>query len=537
LQQFDALPDPRPLTQNDKLRKTDLADLNVSRLEHRAEARRIADTAATVERLMLELQADASARPKTEAQKVHLRELVQQRQILLDKALEVNGLFVGKLRELDQAEQTLLATAAEYDAYLDEQLPWLRNAKPIRLGDISAMPSELGARLAAGDLPGLPRLIVQQLARSPAFWLAAIGAGFLLWRRRAIIVAIESVAPRIGKPTTDRMGHTGRVLGLSLPLAAPLPLLLGVTGWQLQAGGGATELSHALGHALTRVALHLSILLSLGAICLPQGLAAVHFRWPERTLTLLRAQLDLFVWPFVAAVLIVDFAIGIEQVESGGILAKLGLLLGCLPLSWFLYRVFHPRRGVLAHLRSGGEYPMVFRTYPIWYPLAVGSPLASIALAWTGYVYTATAFSYPFLLTLWFLFALVPTNALALRWLRVTRRHLAYDAAMERRRAEQAEAEEQEALGEKGELHFDEPEVDITALSDETRALIRILMLTAAVVGFYLIWFSALPALRIVPNAYHAALAIESNCDWITTDKVFLRFPGLRARHLLRKAL
>jgi potassium efflux system protein len=42
---------------------------------------------------------------------------------------------------------------------------------------------------------------------------------------------------------------------------------------------------------------------------------------------------------------------------------------------------------------------MVFRAYPIWYPLIVGSPLALIALAFTGYVFTATAFSYLFLLT------------------------------------------------------------------------------------------------------------------------------------------
>jgi uncharacterized protein len=42
---------------------------------------------------------------------------------------------------------------------------------------------------------------------------------------------------------------------------------------------------------------------------------------------------------------------------------------------------------------------------------------------------------------------------------------------------------------------------------------------------------------NLVPDAYHAALAIESGCDWITTDKRFLRFAGLRARHPLRKVL
>lgn len=36
-----------------------------------------------------------------------------------------------------------------------------------------------------------------------------------------------------------------------------------------------------------------------------------------------------------------------------------------------------------------------------------------------------------------------------------------------------------------------------------------------------------------VPDAYLAALAIESGCEWITTDRGFARFPGLRWRHPL----
>ncbi len=37
-----------------------------------------------------------------------------------------------------------------------------------------------------------------------------------------------------------------------------------------------------------------------------------------------------------------------------------------------------------------------------------------------------------------------------------------------------------------------------------------------------------------VVNAYHAALALEWGCDWVTTDKGFRRFKGLRVRHPLR---
>ncbi len=38
---------------------------------------------------------------------------------------------------------------------------------------------------------------------------------------------------------------------------------------------------------------------------------------------------------------------------------------------------------------------------------------------------------------------------------------------------------------------------------------------------------------NLVPDAYLAALAIESGCEWITTDRDFSRFRGLRWRHPL----
>lgn len=34
-----------------------------------------------------------------------------------------------------------------------------------------------------------------------------------------------------------------------------------------------------------------------------------------------------------------------------------------------------------------------------------------------------------------------------------------------------------------------------------------------------------------IPDAYYAALAMEWNCTWVTTDKGFKRFKGLKAQH------
>lgn len=38
---------------------------------------------------------------------------------------------------------------------------------------------------------------------------------------------------------------------------------------------------------------------------------------------------------------------------------------------------------------------------------------------------------------------------------------------------------------------------------------------------------------NLVPDAYLAALAIESGSEWVTADRGFARFPGLRWRHPL----
>jgi len=39
---------------------------------------------------------------------------------------------------------------------------------------------------------------------------------------------------------------------------------------------------------------------------------------------------------------------------------------------------------------------------------------------------------------------------------------------------------------------------------------------------------------NLVPDAYLAAMAIESGSEWITTDREYSRFPGLRWRHPLK---
>ena len=41
------------------------------------------------------------------------------------------------------------------------------------------------------------------------------------------------------------------------------------------------------------------------------------------------------------------------------------------------------------------------------------------------------------------------------------------------------------------------------------------------------------PRGNFIPDAYHAALALETGCEWVTMDRGFARFPGLRWHHPL----
>jgi toxin-antitoxin system PIN domain toxin len=41
---------------------------------------------------------------------------------------------------------------------------------------------------------------------------------------------------------------------------------------------------------------------------------------------------------------------------------------------------------------------------------------------------------------------------------------------------------------------------------------------------------------NLVPDAYLAAIAVESGCTWMTTDRDYARFPSLSWRHPLQEA-
>ena len=92
-------------------------------------------------------------------------------------------------------------------------------------------------------------------------------------------------------------------------------------------------------------------------------------------------------------------------------------------------------------------------------------------------------------------------------------RNEGYEAALERRRAmqEAARAEADAHDGHDSELPFEEPPVDLSTLSDEARELIRTVVSVAGLIGLYLIWEDALPALRVLDDIvlWHTSATVD----------------------------
>ena len=96
---------------------------------------------------------------------------------------------------------------------------------------------------------------------------------------------------------------------------------------------------------------------------------------------------------------------------------------------------------------------------------------------------------------------LVFASALAERWLLVSRRRLAYKAAIERRESEERERRpESERHDGEGVApqKAEEVAVDVVALSDTSRRLINTGILLHALIGLWLIWSGVFPALQVL---------------------------------------
>jgi potassium efflux system protein len=488
-----ALPDFAVQARRASALEREIAAVTLSRLRHLEEAERLADLASA--------NPDAAtSAPAADAARDLRRDLQEQRRALLDRQLEAEGRYLERLGKLHTAQAQMLEAARADDAYLREHLFWLPTAGKTRPSDLAKLPEEVRLLLAPERWSELARHLGGQVAASPLFWLALLLSAVLLWKRRALIAALQRTAERPADAANARFGDTLRALLLSLAWAAPWPLLLGVIGWRLQAATQGTGFPLVLGGYVVRTALILYGLVALRAICLPGGLGMAHFRWAEPDVRRLGAELRWFTWVVVPTILVLRLAMSLNHATAGGLVTRLGLLVAALAIGIFFYRIFHRQQGLLRRPLQRADAGMLYRAYPLWFPLLIALPLVLLALILSGYAYTALILSNNFFPTMGMIAALIVLHALAVRWLTLARCRLALQAARERRQTAvvargQGKAQATEAV----ELTpSEEADLDLDEANEDSLALLRIGIAFGGALGLYLIWSPVFPALGVL---------------------------------------
>ena len=498
-QQRRALPDLVDYRRAVREREDQAAEIGVRRLRHWEEENRLRDLGAYLAELTAQSDTDVAADDGA-ALTDQLRALALDRRALLDKAITADDGYLRELGELEAAQQRLLGAVTDYDAFLDEYLLWVRNTALFQLDQLSAMSAQMGQVLSPTGWRQVAQTITYQATRAPVFALLAVALVAFLAVRRRLLALIRGLTDKLGKPTTDHFGYTLLALGLTTVAAAPGPLLAAVTGWQLQVSAQATEFTTAVGGALLFIAAQFFWLGLFRLICMPEGLAAAHLRWPESSLRLLRSQLRQLSWVFLPAALAARVASQLDPIDAGWALGLIPFLIALGSLAFAFARLLHPKRGVLATYARQPHRRTFQRLQYLWYPLAVLYPLVLGVLALIGYLYTAGTLSILLLDTVWFVVELILLAGLGQRWLLVARRRLAYEAALERHRAEAhgPRAESGSHAGEEGSaFEADEPEVDLVELSDKSHKLLNTAVLFYGFFGLWLLWSDLFPALRV----------------------------------------
>jgi potassium efflux system protein len=363
------------------------------------------------------------------------------------------------------------------------------------------MPSKLAVVLNSPKWVDGLRVLVVHLLVSPLQIAVVILLLFSLWKRSAVLDRLRATARSVGKPSADSMRSTLKALLYTIVLAAPWPLLALITGQQMIHGPASDLASAAFGDALLRMAPILFLLLLVRNLCLPGGVAEVHFQWLPEALVALRKELFLLgltlLVPGVFLILAYAFAPPDQTFGFG----QLIYLVPVFGLARFLYRLLYPGKSIIERLK---RRPSVTYSPGLGWAWLIGTialPVLMGVVAVAGFMYSASILLDRTVQTLLFALALALLSELAARWLLIARRRARLQEVLARRAAgrEQDGAETTPSSSStssviEGTAGLDSGE-DLASLDSDSRKLINVLLSIVALLGIVAIWSPVFPAL------------------------------------------
>lgn len=497
------LPDLRQYLKAEKRLRRKIRHAGIAQLHLDEQLRELDDIKSLVnETMQQEVDTELPDREKAELRS-ELSVLLDDQKDLLKRGSESYSNYIRALNTLDFTHKRLVETSNQYREFIDEHLLWIPSAEPVS----SATLKDLGVTLSWITSPdnwrGTGRIFIHEMVSTPwmtgFFIILFVG---LLAIHSGLHAAVNRVAEHLRSPYSDRFLFTLQALVATLLIALPLPILFAYSGWRLGLAEEHLEFAKAVSGGLSRIAVPLFLLQMFLNLCKPQGVAAQHLHWNAHTVTILRKNLFWLMLLVIPLMFVSTLAKTATDSSYYSSLGRISLLLITMAQSIFVYFVLHPAHGVPKNALEKHPKGWLMTLRHIWYPLMILWPLVVAAVALIGYQYTAVRFMELFMGSFWLVLGMTILHDIIVRWLSISNRKLALIMAREKREAEKS-AEKTKISGEGIPEAAEVPKlklIEFAELSEQTRALLRILFWIGTAGGIFVIWSSVFPALSVLEN-------------------------------------
>lgn len=476
-----------------------IVDARLKRL-HAEEARRaLSDGSGMADRVLAASLKQGEAPPPAGVHAA-LEQLVAARRDLYVQLHDALATRIGQLAELNVADRDLLNQTTQMRTLLDSRLLWLPSAEPVGFGWFNQVRASLGWLSDLGAWKETGRTLVDRAADRPLLTgvvLLLFGALSLFTRR--LRARLEAISAAVGRYSTDNYWRTPEALAVSALLAIKTPLVFGYAGWLLTGPPVGSDFAVGVGVGLLSVASIVSFLRFVQFICIEHGLFSAHFGWSERARDVLYSNIQWLKYAIIPIALILGMidASSAQKLRDG--LGRFAFLAGGIAVSVFLWRILHPRHGVLAERMAQSH--LLWMTRVLWHPLISVVPLIIAGLALWGYYDGASQIQKGLTLSIAIIVGAFLAYSVVMREVLVARRRLEIRRALERRDKARAQAAAQQATGAASDLppaSAEEPEVDIASISEQTRKLVRLAAFLLLSAALYFFWREALPSLALL---------------------------------------
>lgn len=495
-EQVRLLPDSKLYLKRLDKRVAVVAKASLDNLQYQDELKKIKNKSEYIAHWMKDVSPDIQTKMQDD-----LIELVNTRTTLLKKVIITESSYLKALGDLDFSEQKLLKASDKFSQLLAKHMFWLRSASMINMDNIKNIPGQLNFYLSPEKWQEFIKDFIHMLQYSPVIYpVVMLIIILLLLKKRRVVELLLNTGIKTKRISTDSLRHTLKGILYTFLLAIPFPGLLLLTGHQLTKMVYVSEFSHAISAGLTLIAMPLFSLQFFRYMCLPGGLAEVHFKWSNELISSLRKSLFRMMLTLVPAIFITAvLTMSKDVADVNGGLGRLALFIVLIAFAIFFYRILKSGTGVFAPIAK--KYPNGFfaRYQNLWLIIALLCVASLVGLTIVGYVFTTGQLTVSLMKTLWLIFALILLQQLSLRWLLLTQRKYALRLAFEKRKALQALKHKDETELENKEhiIDVEEPEINMASLSEESKKLLNFMLFIFAVSGLYFIWNNVFPAMSI----------------------------------------